>query len=107
MNNQNSIIVVQDIEQYFVQTEVRHMLAVNYSTIRNNFKDYCDKATDEDEVVIVTRKEEKNIVIMSLEKYNRLQRELENARYIAKIEKGLADMKAGIAKEHELIEDYE
>lgn len=107
MNNQNSIIIVQDIEQYFVQTEVRHMLAVNYSTIRNNFKDYCDKATDEDEVVIVTRKEEKNIVIMSLEKYNRLQRELENARYIAKIEKGLADMKAGITKEHELIEDYE
>lgn len=35
------------------------MLAVNYSTIRNNLKDYCDKATDECETVIVTRKNEK------------------------------------------------
>ena len=27
------------------------MLAVNYSTIRNNLKDYCDKATDDGETV--------------------------------------------------------
>lgn len=33
------------------------MLAVNYSTLRNNLKDYCDKATDKNEIVIVTRKE--------------------------------------------------
>ncbi|MDD6208196.1 MAG: type II toxin-antitoxin system Phd/YefM family antitoxin, partial [Clostridiales bacterium] len=46
------------------------MLAVNYSTIRNNLKDYCDKATDLHETVIVTRKDEKNVVIISLEKYN-------------------------------------
>lgn len=43
------------------------MLAVNYSTIRNNLKNYCDKATDDYETVIVTRKDEKNVVIMSLE----------------------------------------
>ena len=35
------------------------MLAVNYSTIRSNLKDYCDKATDNNETVIVTRKNEK------------------------------------------------
>lgn len=44
------------------------MLAVNYSTIRNNLKDYCDKVTDFSETVIVTRKGEKNVVMMSLEK---------------------------------------
>ena len=49
------------------------MLAVNYSTLRNNLKAYCDKATDESETVIVTRKNEKNVVIMSLEKYNNLR----------------------------------
>ena len=37
------------------------MLAVNYSTIRDNLKNYCDKATDEAETVIVTRKNEKNV----------------------------------------------
>ena len=50
------------------------MLAVNYSTIRNNLKDYCDKATDESETVIVTRKHEKNVVIMSLEQYNSMMK---------------------------------
>ena len=35
------------------------MLAVNYSTIRNNLKDYCDQATDNHETVIVTRKRRK------------------------------------------------
>ena len=46
------------------------MLAVNYSTIRSKLKDYCDKATDENETIIVTRKDEKNVVLISLEKYN-------------------------------------
>ena len=35
------------------------MLAVNYSTIRGKLKDYCDKAIDHGETIIVTRKEEK------------------------------------------------
>ena len=48
------------------------MLAVNYSTMRNNLNEYCDKATDEHEIVIVTRKVEKNVVLMSLEQYNQL-----------------------------------
>lgn len=50
------------------------MLAVNYSTIRNNLKTYCDEATDNNETVIVTRKDEKNVVIISLEKYNQMMR---------------------------------
>ncbi|GFI04117.1 MAG: type II toxin-antitoxin system Phd/YefM family antitoxin [Lachnospiraceae bacterium] len=50
------------------------MLAVNYSTIRNNLKTYCDEATDNNETVIVTRKDEKNVVILSLEKYNQIMK---------------------------------
>ena len=49
------------------------MLAVNYSTIRNNLKTYCDEATDNNETVIVTRKDE-NVVILSLEKYNQIMK---------------------------------
>ena len=37
------------------------MIAVNYSSARNNFKDYCDKATDDFETIIITRKENKNV----------------------------------------------
>ncbi len=80
------------------------MLAVNYSTIRNNFKDYCDKASDLQETVIVTRKNEKNIVLMSLDKYNQLEKAARNNEYLAMIDRGIAQLEAGNGQEHELIE---
>ena len=48
------------------------MLAINYTTMRNNLKDVLDKVSDDSETVIITRKEEKNVVLMSLEQYNNL-----------------------------------
>ena len=80
------------------------MLAVNYSTIRNNLKDYCDKATDLYETIIVTRKDEKNVVLMSLEKYNQLEKAARNAEYLAMIDRGIAQLEAGKGQQHELIE---
>lgn len=80
------------------------MLAVNYSTIRNNLKDYCDKATDYNETVIVTRKNEKNVVLMSLDSYNQLERAARNNEYLAMIDRGIAQLEAGRGQEHELIE---
>ena len=80
------------------------MLAVNYSTIRNNLKDYCDKATDFQETVIVTRKDEKNVVIISLEKYNQLEKAARNAEYLAMIDRSMAQLEAGNGQLHELIE---
>ena len=61
------------------------MVAVNYSTIRNNLKDYCDNASDQHETIIVTRKNEKNIVLMSLDEYNRLEKAARNNEYLAMI----------------------
>ncbi len=52
------------------------MLAVNYSIIRRKLKNYCDKVTENNEVIIVTRKDEKNVVLMSLEQYNAVMKEL-------------------------------
>ena len=80
------------------------MLAVNYSTIRNNLKDYCDKVTDLHETVIVTRKDEKNVVILSLEKYNQLEKAARNNEYLAMIDRGITQLAAGKGQEHELIE---
>ena len=80
------------------------MLAVNYSTIRNNLKNYCDKATDSQETVIVTRKDEKNVVILSLERYNQLEKAARNAEYLAMIDRSMAQLEAGKGQEHELIE---
>ena len=80
------------------------MLAVNYSTIRNNLKDYCDKATNDGETVIVTRKNEKNVVLMSLEQYNEMQKALRNAQYLARIDQGVKQFESGQGQVHELIE---
>lgn len=81
------------------------MVAVNYSTVRNNLKDYCDKATDEQETVIVTRKDEKNVVILSLERFNQLEKMARNAEYLAMVDRSLAQLQAGKGRQHDLIEE--
>ncbi len=48
------------------------MLAVNYTNLRDNMKKHFDKVTDDYETIIVTRKNNKNIVMMSEESYNTL-----------------------------------
>lgn len=52
------------------------MLAVNYTNLRENMKTYMDRVTDDYETMIVTRKDNKNVVILSEETYNNL---MENA----------------------------
>ncbi len=55
------------------------MLAVNYTTLRKDMETYLDKVTDDYETVVVTRKDSKNVVIISEEAYNNL---LENIHVI-------------------------
>lgn len=80
------------------------MVATNYSTVRNNFKGYCDMATDQGETVLVTRKDDRNIVIMSLDAYNAMMKEIRNAQYLAKIDRGFEQIRSGRGQVHELIE---
>lgn len=48
------------------------MLAVNYTNLRDNMKTYMDKVTDDYETMIVTRKNNKNVVMISEETYNNM-----------------------------------
>lgn len=72
------------------------MLAINFTTARSRFKDFCDKVTDDDETVIVTRKAEKNVVIISAERYSELEKAERNAAYLSKLERGLNQVRAGL-----------
>ncbi len=83
------------------------MLAANYSTVRDNLKAYCDKVTDEQETVIVTRKNEKNVVLISLEEWNMLQKTARNTEYLAMIDRGIEQLASGKGQQHELLEDDE
>ena len=83
------------------------MIALNYTQFRENMKTNLDAVTDDYETVVVTRKENKNVVIISEETYNNL---LENihvtgtkANYDWLME-SKAQLEHGKVKRHELIE---
>lgn len=83
------------------------MIAVNYSQVRENMKAYMDKATNDFETIIVTRKD-KNVVIISEEAYNNL---LENA-YLLKdkanydwLMESKKQLESGKATVHQLIDE--
>lgn len=71
------------------------MIVINFSTARSRLKALCDRVTDNDETVIVTRKAEKNVVIISEERYNELEKAERNAAYLSKLERGLEQVHAG------------
>lgn len=77
------------------------MLAVNYSTLRNNLKSYCDRATDDAETVFITRKDEKNLVMMSLNAYNNLMENIfvrSNHKNYQHILEGIKQLEQGKAR---------
>lgn len=83
------------------------MLAVNYTNLRDNMKAYMDKVTDDYETMIVTRKDNKNVVMLSEEAYNNL---LENSYIMSNktnfdwLMESKAQLENGNAKTHELVE---
>lgn len=48
------------------------MNALNYTDLRQNLKTHMDTVCDNHEPLIVTRKDNRNVVMMSLEDYNSL-----------------------------------
>lgn len=81
------------------------MIATNYTSVRNNLKEYCDMASDTGETVIVTRKANKNVVILSLERFNLMEKEIQNSKYLAKLDRAFDQLYSGKGQDHELIED--
>ena len=48
------------------------MIATNYTELRENLKSYMDQVTDNYETMIITRKNNRNVVMISEESYNNL-----------------------------------
>ena len=83
------------------------MIATNYSEVRNNLKAYCDKATKDYETIIITRKNNENVVLMSEEEYNNLMENFyirSNLKYYQKLVESIKEVEKGNVKEHDLIE---
>ena len=83
------------------------MIATNYSEVRNNLKAYCDKATKDYEIIIITRKNNENVVLMSEEEYNNLMENLyirSNLKYYQRLVESIKEVEKGNVKEHDLVE---
>ena len=48
------------------------MIATNYTSLRDNMKRYFDQVTDEFEQLVVTRKGNANVVVISQAEYNNM-----------------------------------
>lgn len=64
------------------------MLAMTLEKFENDdLKRNLKKITEDKEDIIVTANDEKdNIIILSLDKYNQLIKDIENAKYLAKLD---------------------
>ena len=83
------------------------MLATNFTNLRNNFKDYCDKVIDDAQPVIITRKNDKNVVLISLDEYNNMQENMHifgNREYVERLMESKRQIEQGQAKARKLIE---
>lgn len=79
------------------------MLAVNYTELRGNMKECMDKVSDDFETLIVTRKKNKNIVMISEGTYNNMMENMhligneENYKWLMEskrqLEEGMLQMK--------------
>ena len=83
------------------------MLAVNYTNLRENMKTYMDKVTDDYETMIVTRKDNRNVVMISEESYNNLMENvyvMGNKANYERLMESKKPLENGIFKQHKLIE---
>ena len=83
------------------------MLAVSYTELRGNMKECMDKVSDDYETLIITRKKNRNIVMISEETYNNMLENMHllgneaNYRWLMESKRQLEN---GQAKVRELIE---
>lgn len=84
------------------------MIAVNYSNIRENFKAYCDKANDDIETIVITRKQGGNVIMLSESEYNNIMENLfvrSNKKAYERLIESINQLKSGKSQTRKLIED--
>ena len=84
------------------------MEAVSYSDLRKNLKSYLDHVCQDHDALIVTRKNNENVVMISLEEYNSLLETnylMANAANAKHLMKSIQQAKSGKVKQKVLDEE--
>ena len=85
------------------------MIAAKPTEVRNNFKGYCDKVVNDNETVIVTGPNKRNVVILSEKHYNILRKSVNNAKYLEMIDQSMSELEQGglVSKNLDELREYE
>ena len=81
------------------------MNAITYTDLRQNLKTYMDKVINDNEPLIITRKNNQNVVLISIDEFNSLVETnylLSNEANAEHLKKSIAQHKTGKAKLKEL-----
>lgn len=84
------------------------MEVINYSEFRKKLKVNLDKVSDNEEIVIVSRSQDKNVVLLSLKEYNSLNETIHlmnSEKNRNRINEALLEMQNGDFIKNNLIED--
>lgn len=84
------------------------MIVVNFSEFRKNLKKNLDNASDNKEVVIVSRAHNKNVVVISLDEYNAWQETkhvMSTANNRKRLEEAIKRTEEGTFETHALMEE--
>jgi antitoxin YefM len=83
------------------------MKVVNYTDLRLNLKKWLDLVVDDVEELVVTRKNHKDLVLISLDEYNSLKETnyLLSGKNREKILKSLSEAQAGKSTQKDLLEE--
>jgi antitoxin YefM len=84
------------------------MIAVSYSSVRQKFKEYCDKAAKDFETIIITRERGDNVVMLSEAEYNNLLENLyvrSNPKYYNELLESIEQLKKGKGKKRDLLDE--
>ncbi len=84
------------------------MIARNYTTVRQNFKECCDKATNDFETIIITRERGENVVMLSEAEYNNLLKNLyvrSNPKQYNELLQSIEQLKKGRGQKRDLIDE--
>jgi antitoxin YefM len=83
------------------------MKVVNYTDLRDNLKKWVDLVVDDLEEVIIKRKDNRNLVLISLDEYNALKETsyLLSGKNREVLMKSLEEAKAGKVVEKPMIEE--
>ncbi|HCS73968.1 MAG TPA: prevent-host-death protein [Clostridiales bacterium] len=84
------------------------MIARSFSNVRQNFKYYCDRATENFEKIIITRERGDNVVMLSEAEYNNLMENLyvrSDPDYYNELLQSIEQLKKGKGQKRDLLDE--